>query len=228
MGSPAFGLPTLQAIEQAGHAVTLVVTQPDRPAGRARRLRPPPVAAYARSRQLPLHQPERLRPTSALAPIQAADPEVIVVAAFGLLLPAALLALPRHGCLNVHPSLLPSHRGASPIQAAILGGDAKTGVTIIKLVEQMDAGPILAQTATPIGPDEDAIALEGRLAELGAALLVDCLEPWVAGAIEPRPQDEQLATYCRRLDRTDALLDWSQPAERLGRVRAGRRLPHPP
>ena len=218
MGSPEFGLPTLRAIRAAGHRVPLVVTQPDRPAGRARRLRPVPVAAEARAEGLPLYQPERLRGEGALGPIRAAEPDLIVVAAFGLLLPKALLDLPPHACLNVHPSLLPRHRGASPVQAAILAGDAETGVTIIRLTERMDAGPILAQVRTPLPEDEDAPSLEARLAELGAGLLVECLEPWASGQLRARPQDEALATYCQRLERADAELDLTRPAEELARV----------
>ena len=218
MGSPAFGLPTLRAILNAGHDVTLVVSQPDRPAGRTRRLRPPPVAAVARELGLPLHQPERLRGESALDPLLRAAPEAIVVAAFGQLLPRAVLDLAPLGCLNVHPSLLPRWRGASPVQAALLHGDPETGVTIIRLTEQLDAGPILAQVRTSIGPDEDAPRLEARLAEIGARLVVECLEPLAAGKLRPRPQDEAEATYCRRLERADAELDWGRPALELARV----------
>jgi methionyl-tRNA formyltransferase len=195
-----------------------VVTQPDRPAGRSRHLTPVPVAAYAQAEGLPLYQPERLRSSEALEPIRAVQPDLIVVAAFGLLLPKALLDLPPLGCLNVHPSLLPRHRGASPVQAAILAGDVQTGVTIIRLIERMDAGPILAQVETALSAEEDAPALEARLADMGAALLVECLEPWASGRLEARPQYEALATYCRRLDRADAELDWSRPAEELARV----------
>src|SRR5947207_1447818 len=204
MGSPAFGLPTLRAILNAGHDVTLVVSQPDRPAGRSRRLRPPPVAAVARELGLPLHQPEQLRGEAAVEPLLRAAPDAIVVAAFGQLLPRAVLDLAPLGCLNVHPSLLPRWRGASPIQAALLHGDLETGVTIIELTEQLDAGPILAQERTSIAPDEDAPRLEARLAELGARLLVNCLEPLASGELTPRPQNEAGATYCRRLERADA------------------------
>jgi methionyl-tRNA formyltransferase len=217
MGSPAFGLPTLQRLIAAGQEVVLVVTQPDRPAGRARRLTPPPVAAFALDHQLPLYQPERLR-AAALDPIRSAAPHLVVVAAYGLLLPNALLELPPYGCLNVHPSLLPRHRGASPVQAAILAGDDETGVTIIKLVERMDAGPILAQVRSPIRRDEHAQALEARLADTGAELLVDCLGPWTSGRLQAQPQDESRATYCTRLERADAELDWTRPADELARV----------
>lgn len=218
MGSPAFGVPTLQALRSAGHEIGLVVSQPDRPAGRARRLTPPPVAAYARQQGLPLYQPERLRETAATEPIARVEPRAIVVAAYGLLLPRRLLELPPLGCLNVHPSLLPRHRGATPIQAALLAGDRQTGVTIIKLVSRMDAGPLLAQEAMPIEPDDDALSLEAKLASRGATLLIRTLEAWEAGAIEPREQDEAAATYCQRLEREQARLDWLRPATELERV----------
>jgi methionyl-tRNA formyltransferase len=218
MGSPEFGLTILRALLGAGHELTLLVTQPDRPAGRARRLRPPAVAAFAREEDLPLYQPETLREAGARDPLARAEPEVIVVAAFGMLLPTAVLDLPPHGCLNVHPSLLPRYRGASPVQAAVLAGDAETGVTIIKLVEQMDAGPIVAQIRTPVAADEDAPTLEARLAALGAGLLVDSLEPWAAGKLVAKPQDERKATYCPRFKRADAELDWARPAAELSRV----------
>jgi methionyl-tRNA formyltransferase len=217
MGSPEFALPSLRALRNA-HDVVLVVSQPDRPAGRARRPRPPPVAAFARAEHLALYQPERLRGAESLAPIRAAEPAVIVVAAYGLILPRALLELPPLGCLNVHPSLLPRHRGASPVEAAILAGDSRTGVTIIKLTERMDAGPMLAQSSVEIEPEEDAARLERRLAELGAELLLRSLSAWAAGQLEPREQEEALASYCQRLRREDALLDWSLPAEQLARV----------
>jgi methionyl-tRNA formyltransferase len=218
MGSPIFSLPTLRALREAGHDIALVVSRPDRPFGRARRPTPPPVAAFALTQGLELYQPRNLRAESALAPIREAAPELIVVAAFGLLLPPALLDLAPHGCLNVHPSLLPRFRGASPIQAAILAGDNETGVSIIQLTELMDAGPILGQIRTAIGVDEDAQTLEARLAELGARLLLDCLEPWVRGELEARAQNEDEATYCPRLERANAELHWSQPAGELARV----------
>lgn len=218
MGSPAFALPTLRALRQAGHEITLTVTRPDRPAGRARRVAPSAVAAYARAERLALYQPGTLRDQSAQQPIEQADPAVIVVAAFGLLLPGQLLDLPPLGSINVHPSLLPRHRGASPIQAALLAGDRETGVSIIRLTEQLDAGPILAQQRTPVSVAEDAPALEARLADIGADLLIRCLSAWAAGQLRPRPQDDSQATYCRRLERSDAELDWRRPADELARV----------
>lgn len=218
MGSPRFGLPALERLLAAGEELVLVVSQPDRPAGRARRPTTPPVAVFAREHGLPLHQPERLRTDEQLAPLRRARPDLIVVAAYGLILPSAVLDLPPLGCLNIHPSLLPRFRGASPVQAALLHGDAETGVTIIKLVQRMDAGPILAQWRTAIGPDESAAELEQRLAVLGAELLLEQLGPWRDGSLMAQPQDEASATYCERLERADARLDWSWPAERLARV----------
>ena len=218
MGSPAFGLPTLRALLEAGHEVSLVVTRPDSAAGRGRRLRPPPAANFAEERGLPLYQPASLRERAAAEPLRRASPEVIVVAAFGMLLPPAVLELAPGGCLNVHPSLLPRWRGAAPIQAAIVAGDREAGVTVIKLVMELDAGPILAQERIEIALDEDALALEARLAALGARLLVECLVPWRSGRLTARPQREEEATYCTRLTPSDAELRWGEPADRLARV----------
>jgi methionyl-tRNA formyltransferase len=218
MGSPGFGLPTLRALLAQGHRITLVVSQPDRPAGRSRQPTPPAVAAFARAEGLPLYQPATLRSGEDQTPLADASPELIIVAAFGLILPRAVLALPTHGCLNVHPSLLPRYRGASPIQAALLNGDAETGATIIKLTRRMDAGPILAQERTLVGRTEDAVSLEARLAELGARLLTETIETWVDGRLSAREQDEGEATYCPRLERRDAELDWRRPAIELSRV----------
>lgn len=226
MGSPEFALPSLERLLGAGHEVALVVTQPDRPAGRGQRVQPSPVAAFARARGLPLYQPETLKPPEAVEPVRAAAPDVIVVAAYGLILPQQLLAIPPHGSLNVHPSLLPRWRGAAPVQAAILAGDPETGVSIMLVEPRMDAGPVLAQRRVPVLPNDDALTLSARLAALGADLLVETLPRWVAGAITPRPQDEALATYAPRIQRADAELDWSEPADLLARkVRAYRGWP---
>src|SRR5579885_433123 len=170
MGTPAFAVPTLEALLDAGETVALVVTQPDRPVGRGRRLTRPPVARLAQERGLPLLQPRGVRRPEVQAQLAAARPDAIVVAAYARILPAAVLALPPLGCLNVHPSLLPRHRGPAPIQGALLAGDAETGTSIILLEERMDAGPILAQERLPIAPDDDATTLEPRLAAQGASL----------------------------------------------------------
>jgi methionyl-tRNA formyltransferase len=170
---------------------------------------------------LPLFQPETLRDPEAVAQLADWRPEVIVVAAFGQILRAPVLNLPRHGCLNVHASLLPSYRGAAPIAAAILAGDALTGVTIMRMDEGLDTGPILAQAGCPIGAADTTASLSARLADLGARLTVETLPGWLGGAIEARPQDDSLATYCRPLTKEDGRLDWTLPAETLDRqVRA--------
>jgi methionyl-tRNA formyltransferase len=221
MGTAAFAIPALGALRDAGYEVALVVSQPDRPAGRGRRLTEPPVARWAREHGLARLQPATLRDPAVQQQLAAAAPEAIVVAAYGQLLPRAVLALPPLGCLNLHPSLLPRWRGPAPIQAALLAGDPETGTSIILLEERLDAGPILAQARLPIGPDDDAVSLEQRLAAQGARLLVETLPRWAAGEITPMPQDEAAATYTRRLTKEDGRLDWRQPADALARqVRA--------
>lgn len=220
MGTPEFAVPTLVSLHEF-HQVVGVVTQPDRPAGRGRQLAASPVKQAALARGLPLFQSESLRPSEAVAQLATWCPDVIVVAAFGQILRAQVLALPPHGCLNVHASLLPRYRGAAPIPAAILAGEAVTGVTIMRMDAGMDTGPILAQAECPITADDTTASLTVRLAELGAQLLVETLPAWLAGTIQARPQDDSLATYCRPLKKADGHLDWSQPAERLDRqVRA--------
>jgi methionyl-tRNA formyltransferase len=221
MGTPAFAVPTLAALLTAGHDVALVLSQPDKPAGRGRQLVAPPVAALAGERGLPLLQPRGLRNPEVLARLAEAAPEAIVVAAYARLLPQAVLALPPLGCLNVHPSLLPRHRGPAPIQGALLAGETVTGTSIILLEERMDAGPILAQEPLPIAPEDDAETLEPRLAVQGAHLLVDTLARWAKGGIAPQAQDEAAATYTRLITKEDGRLDWTRPAEELARqVRA--------
>ena len=221
MGTPAFAVLTLEALLAAGHEIALVLSQPDKPAGRGRQLVPPPVAALAREQGLPLLQPRGLRSPEVQARLADAAPEAIVVAAYARLLPAAVLELPPFGCLNVHPSLLPHHRGPAPIQGALLAGDAVTGTSIILLEERMDAGPILAQEPTPIAPADDAETLEPRLAEQGARLLVTTLPRWAAREIEPIVQDEAAATYTHLISKEEGRLDWTRPAAALWRqVRA--------
>lgn len=223
MGSPAFALPTMEELLAAGHEMGLVVSQPDRPAGRGRQLRPSRVAERARERHLPLFQPETFRLPEAVERLKSVGAEGIVVAAFGMILPRPVLDLVEGRAANVHPSLLPRHRGATPIQATLLAGEALAGVTIIQMVARMDAGPIIAQRAVPLGPEDDFASLEPMLAREGAKLLVESLDPWLSGRISPEPQDESQASYCPKLSRKDALLDWSASAETLWRkVRAYR------
>lgn len=202
------------------------MSQPDRLAGRGQRLASPPVAEYARAHQLPLWQTARLRGPEAETRLRAPGADILVLAAFAALVPPNLLALTQPGILNVHPSLLPRWRGASPIQAALLAGVQETGVTIIRLVEQLDAGPVLAQQPLAVGPDEDYPSLEKRLAALGATLLLEALATIERGAAIWRAQDEAHASYCGRIDREDGRIDWTESAEHIWRqVRAYRGWP---
>jgi methionyl-tRNA formyltransferase len=220
MGTPDFAVPTLLAL--AGqHQIAGVVTQPDRPAGRGKRLMASPVKEAAHTLGLPLFQPETLREPEAVGQLAAWQPDVIVVAAFGQLLRPPVLALPQRGCLNVHASLLPRYRGAAPIPAAILAGDARTGVTIMRMDEGLDTGPILAQAECPITAEDTTATLTVKLADLGAQLLLEVLPAWVAGQAESRPQDDSAATYCALLTKEDGHLDWKRPVAYLDRqVRA--------
>ncbi|MBI3761550.1 MAG: methionyl-tRNA formyltransferase, partial [Chloroflexi bacterium] len=205
----------------AGHEIVGVVTQPDRPAGRGRRLAESAVKVTARELGLPIIQPETLRAPDALAALRDWSPEVIVVAAFGQILRKEVLDLPPFGCVNVHASLLPRHRGASPIPAAILAGDAETGVTVMKMDAGLDTGPILARRAEAIHPDDTTATLTVRLARLGAELLSETLPAYLARQITPQPQDDSQATYAKQLRKEDGQLNWSRPADELARrVRA--------
>jgi len=220
MGSPEFALPTLQVLIER-YDVVGVYTQPDRPAGRGQSLTPPPVKRFAQARGLPIFQPRTLRDPTVQAQLAALKPEVIVVAAYGLLLPKSVLDLPPHGCINVHASLLPKYRGAAPIPAAILNGESETGITLMRLDEGLDTGPTLAQARLPIAPDDTTGSLTTRLAELGARLVAETLPRWLAGEITPQLQDENQATFAPRLNKPDGRLDWSRPAIELDRrVRA--------
>lgn len=220
MGSPDFALPSLQALAD-NYPVVGVVTQPDRRAGRGRALTSPPVKILAEKLGLPLLQPPRLKAPDAFEQLQAWTPEIIVVAAFGQILRPAVLELPPLGCINVHASLLPHLRGAAPIQAALLNGDLKTGVTIMRMDQGVDTGPILSQRALDIKPDDTAQTLSARLAQLGAELLIETLPAYISGAIEPQPQDDTKASYAPLLEKEAGRLDFSEPAAALARrVRA--------
>jgi methionyl-tRNA formyltransferase len=221
MGTPEFAVPILDKLVSAGtYQIVAVYTQPDRPAGRGHKLAVSPVKAYAAARALPVFQPYRLLP-EAQAELAALRPDVVVVAAYGLILRQAVLDLPPHGCINVHASLLPKYRGAAPIQAAILHGERTTGITIMRMDAGVDTGPLLAQAKLPIQPDDTSSTLEARLAELGADVLAHTLPAWLAGQIQPQAQDEAQASLAPRLRKEDGRLDWSRPAEELERrVRA--------
>lgn len=228
-GTPAFAAIALQAIGDAGYPIPLVLTQLDRPAGRGLKLQPSPVKALAVARGWPLAQPRGLRldgrwaddAAAARAALAAAQPDVLVVAAYGLILPRWVLELPRLGCLNIHASLLPRWRGAAPIQRAIEAGDTETGITLMQMDEGLDTGDIVAMEALPIGAHESAGALHDRLAELGARLVVQALQAAEAGPLPRRPQPTQGVTYAHKIDKAEAVLDWSASAALLARrVRA--------
>jgi len=217
MGTPSFAVPSLHALVGAGHEIALVVTQQARPAGRGRQSREPQVAIVARELGLPIFQPERVRRPDAVARLAEAAPDAIVVAAFGQILPAELLAIPPHGSLNVHPSLLPRHRGAAPIAGALLAGDRQTGVSIMLMDEGMDTGPVLAQSIVDIADEDDAVSLSESLASLGGQLLIETLGAWASGQVTPQPQDPALVTLTRPTTRADGLLNWHEAAEGLWR-----------
>ena len=222
MGTPAFAVPVFSRLLEAGHELVGVYTQPDRQTGRGRRLSPSPVKQAALERGIPVLQPASLRNDSFVVDeLALLSPDVIVVAAYGLFLPVEFFELPTHGSLNVHPSLLPKYRGPAPVVTTILNGDDVTGVSIIRLIERMDAGPILAQRETPVGASETSEELTPRLFELGAELLIDILPDWAAGKVIERPQDEQGATATHLLSRENGEIDWSNSADYISRqVRA--------
>ena len=220
-GSPDFAVPTLDALIDSPYRPVAVVTQPDRGAGRGRKLRRPPVAERAAEAGIAVLQPARLREPEAVAELAVLAPDLQIVAAYGQLLPPAVLEAPRHGTLNVHASLLPRWRGASPVTAAIVAGDAETGATIMLVDETEDTGPILAQRATAIGARETAGELSERLAHLGASLLLETIPRWLAGELAAQPQDAALATRARRVRKDAGRIDWALSAAQLARnVRA--------
>src|SRR5690606_3320909 len=216
-GTPEFAVPSLRAA--CGKAeVVAVYTQPDRPAGRGRGLQASPVKREALERGIAVHQPESLRDAAAQEALRALQPDLMVVVAYGLLLPQAVLGIPVHGCWNVHASLRPRWRGAAPIQRAIEAGDATTGVCLMQMEKGLDTGPVLLSQSLSIGADETGGQLHDRLAELGAQVLADGLGLLRAGMRPvPRPQPAEGVTYARKLDKAAARLDWSQPAEVLAR-----------
>lgn len=212
MGTPDFAVPSLQGLLEAGFDVAAVYTQPDRPRGRGQKLRFSPVKEAALAAGIAVHQPRTLREEDVAVQLQQLAPDVIVVVAFGQLLPASVLALPRWGCINVHASLLPRHRGAAPIQAALAAGDDVTGVTTMFMDEGLDTGDIILQREVPIEPDDDAGRLHDRLALAGAGLLVETLQRLASGQAPRIPQDDRLATYAPRLTKEAARIDWSNDA----------------
>jgi methionyl-tRNA formyltransferase len=220
-GTPAFAVPSLRRLAAGGIQIAAVYTQPDRPAGRGRHTAPPPLKTTALELGLTVRQPESLRDPAALADLAALAPEAGVGVAYGQILRQEVLDIPPRGVLNVHPSLLPRHRGASPIPAAILAGDDQTGVSVILMDAGMDSGPLLAQRAVPIADTDTTASLMERLAGLAAELLAETLPRWLRGEIEPRPQDESLATKAPLLKKEHGEIDWTLPAVDIWRrVRA--------
>lgn len=214
-GTPAFAVPTLERLVGSPHEVAAVITQPDRPRGRGQQIHPEAVKRAADDWNVPVLQPDRLNDPRFLQSLDALAPDLGVVAAYGRLLPRALLDLPRLGMINVHASLLPRWRGAAPIHRAIIAGDRTTGVTIMRVVLALDAGPMLAKAETEIQPLETSRELETRLATLGANLAGATIDRLAAGTVEETAQDESLMTYADRLTRRDSVIDWARPADAI-------------
>ncbi len=226
MGTPDFAVPSLKALLAADFDVVGVFTQPDRPRGRGHKVTYSPVKEAALAAGLPVFQPRRLRDGDALETLRQLTPDAIVVVAFGQLLPPAVLALPPLGCINVHASLLPKYRGAAPIQAAIAAGETVTGVTTMYMDEGLDTGDMILRREVPIEPEDDAGTLHDKLAAVGAELLVETMRLVAAGEAPRIPQDDSLATYAPKIERTDGAIDWDKPAAVLFRhVRAFRPWP---
>jgi methionyl-tRNA formyltransferase len=220
-GTPQFALPALRALLKSGHEVVGVLTQPDRPAGRGQHLRASPVKLLASEQRLPISQPPTLKTPEGRAELGQWAPDVLVVVAYGLILPQAALDLPRMGCLNIHGSLLPRWRGAAPIQRAILAGDAETGVTIMQLDAGLDTGPMLLERRRSIGLHDTAGDLHDALSELGALALIDALDGLAAGTLKPRAQPATGATHASKIDKSEAAINWTASAIQLDRqVRA--------
>ena len=216
-GTPQFALPALQALLKSRHQVVGVLTQPDRPAGRGQQMRASPVKLLALDAQLPLAQPPTLKTPESRAELTRWAADVLVVVAYGLILPPPVLALPRLGCVNIHGSLLPRWRGAAPIQRAILAGDAETGVTIMQLDAGLDTGPMLLERVRPIGSQDTAGDLHDALSELGAAALLEALDGLAAGTLKPRAQPTEGVSYAPKIEKSESPLDWSVSAIHLDR-----------
>jgi methionyl-tRNA formyltransferase len=224
MGSPDFAVPALRALSAAGagsptrpYQIVGVVTQPDRPSGRGMTLTPPPAKVAAQELGIPVIQPEKLKQPEAIQQLQDWKPDLIVVAAFGQILRPNVLDLPKYGCLNIHASLLPRHRGAAPIQAAILAGDAETGITIMKMDVGLDTGPMLRQRAIPIGADETGGSLFEKLSKLGGELLLETIPDYISGKLIPQSQPAEGVSYFGMIKKEDGLLDFTRPAVELER-----------
>ena len=214
-GTPQFAVPTLDALHEAGRTPVVVVSQPTRGVGRGRRPKPPPVAAWAEENSVELIQTSNVREAAVMEALRDLQVDLAVVVAFGQIFRQALLDLPRLGCMNLHASLLPAYRGASPIVAAIRAGESVTGACTMQMERGLDSGPVLMQDSCEIGPDETAGELAPRLAMLGARLVVRTLDAWEAGQLTKTPQDDDQASFAPMLDRTEGWIDWDQPAQRI-------------
>ena len=225
-GTPDFAVPPLAALLEAGHEIVVVLTQPDRPAGRGQKLAASAVKEFSTARGLKVAQPSTLRTPEGRAALLEAQPDVLIVVAYGLILPAEALAIPRLGCINIHASLLPRWRGAAPVQRAILAGDSSTGVTIMQMDAGLDTGPILAQRSLPISLNDDSASLLTALAALGAPLLIEVLAALETGKLKPEPQPHEGVTYAAKIDKIEARIDWRESAAAIDRrVRAFRPWP---
>ena len=228
LGTPAFAVPTFEALITSRHDVVGLVCQPDRPRGRGQKVLAPATKIVAEAHRIAVFQPVRLKDPELMVTLGSLGADIGVVAAYGRLLPDAMIALPKRGMINVHASLLPRYRGAAPIQRAVMAGDDATGATIMRVVPELDAGPMLAAVTLPIGPDATSVEIERALAASGAALLVEILDRLEAGDTVPEmPQDDRLATHAPKIGRADGAIDWTEPAAHIhNRVRGLHPWPH--
>ena len=217
-GTPEFSVPALRALLASPHQVVGVYTQPDRPAGRGRKLSPSPVKEVALDASIPVYQPVNFKQPDAVGELVALDADLMVVVAYGLLLPTAVLDAPRRGCVNIHASVLPRWRGAAPIQRAVLAGDAVSGVTIMQMEEGLDTGPMFRIEEVPLAADETGGSLHDRLSVLGAEALMKALQGILDGTLEAQPQDDAAACYAKKLNKAEALIDWNRPAVEIERL----------
>lgn len=214
-GTPEFAVPGLQALIQSRHTVVVLVSQPDRPRGRGQKMQPTPTKMVAEAAGIPVLQPTRLKDDAFVEQLRGFDLDLGVVAAYGRILPDALLAVPRLGMINIHASLLPAYRGAAPVHRAVMNGDPETGVTIMRVVSALDAGPVFADARRPIGPDETTPEVERDLAASGAALVVEVVDRMAEGTAHEVPQDDSRATYAPKIERHEGTIDWTLPARRI-------------
>jgi len=215
MGTPKFGAIILEKLADSRYKPILVVTETDKPVGRKKVLTPPPVKVVAEKYEIPVLQPEKIRNSE--SEIRNLKPDLIIVAAYGKILPEEILEIPKYGCLNVHPSLLPRWRGPSPVQSAILNGDTDSGVTIMKIAEKVDAGPVLIQRKLKLEGNETYDVLHDKLGKMGGDLLIEIIPEWITGKIDPQLQDESRTTYTRILKKEDGKIDWEKSAEEIER-----------